>query len=90
VLFYTGNRPPRCIFSKKKTILEALSMLEIDVLYIQMGLKKDLFLKEIDEKRPFSQRKSPILDALSKVETGLFNLEMSLKKHHFAKKTPIR
>jgi hypothetical protein len=65
-------------------------MLEIDVLYIQMGLKKALFLKEIDLKRPFSQRKSPILDALSRVETGLFNLEMSLKKHHFAKKTPPR
>jgi hypothetical protein len=65
-------------------------MLEIDVLYIQMELKKALFLKEIGLKRPFSQRKSPILDALSKVETGLFNLEMSLKKRHFAKKTPPR
>jgi hypothetical protein len=65
-------------------------MLEIGVLYIQMELKKALFLKEIDIKRPFSQRKSPILDALSKVETGLFNLEMSLKKRHFAKETPIR
>jgi hypothetical protein len=65
-------------------------MLEIDVLYIQMGIKKSLFLKEIDLKRPFSQRKSSILDALSKVETGLFNLEMSLKKCHFAKKTPVR
>jgi hypothetical protein len=65
-------------------------MLEIDVLYIQMELKKALFLKEIDLKRPFSQRKSPILDALSKVETGLFNLKMSLKKHHFTKKTSVR
>jgi hypothetical protein len=65
-------------------------MLEIDVLYIQMGLKKALFLKEIDEKRPFSQRKTPILGVLSKVETGLFNLEMYLKKRHFTKKTPVR
>jgi hypothetical protein len=65
-------------------------MLEIDVLYIQMGLKKALFLKEIEGKRPFSQRKSPILDVLSKVETGLFNLEVYLKKHHFAKKTPFQ
>jgi hypothetical protein len=65
-------------------------MLEIDDLYIQMGIKKTLFLKEIDLKRPFSQRKSPILDDLSKVETGLFNLEMSLKKRHFAKKIPVR
>jgi hypothetical protein len=54
-----------------------------------MEVKKSLFLKGIDLKRPFSQRKSPILDALSKVETGLFNLKMSLEKHHFAKKTPV-
>jgi hypothetical protein len=66
-------------------------MLEIIVFYIQMEVKKTLFLKEIDLKRPFSQRKSPILDALSKVKTGLFNLEMSLKiailrrKHMFDK-----
>jgi hypothetical protein len=65
-------------------------MLKIDVFYIQMDVKKVLFLKEIDLKRPFSQRKSPILDASSKVETGLFNLEMSLKKRHFAKETSIR
>jgi hypothetical protein len=54
-------------------------MLAIVVFYIQMEIKKTLFLKEIDLKRPFSQRKSPIFDALSKIETGLFNLEMSLK-----------
>jgi hypothetical protein len=64
-------------------------MLKIDVFYIQMDVKKALFLKEIDLKRPFSQRKSPILDALSKIETGLFNLEMSLKKRHFVRKTPV-
>jgi hypothetical protein len=65
-------------------------MLEIGVFYIQMDVKKTLFLKEIDLKRPFSQRKTPILDAISKVETGLLNLEMSLKKRHFAKKTPAK
>jgi hypothetical protein len=54
-------------------------MLEIDVLYIQMGLKKALFLKGIDEKRPFSRRKTPILDALSSVKTAVFLLEMSLR-----------
>jgi hypothetical protein len=47
-LFCEGNRPFVGIFSKKNPILEALSILEIDVLYIQMGLKKALFLKEMD------------------------------------------
>jgi hypothetical protein len=65
-------------------------MLKIDVFYIQMDVKKALFLKEIDLKSPFSQRKSAILDTSSNIETGLFNLEMSLKKRHFAKKTPVR
>jgi hypothetical protein len=60
------------------------------VSYIQMEVKKSLFLKEIELKRSFSQRKTPILDEVSKVETGLFNLEMSLKKHYFVKKTPCR
>jgi hypothetical protein len=55
-----------------------------------MEVKKSLFLKKIDIKRPFSQRKSHILDALSKVETGLFILGMYLRKNHFAKKTPAR
>jgi hypothetical protein len=54
-------------------------MLEIDVLYIQMGLKKSLFLKEIDGTRPFSRRKTPILDALSSIKAAVFLLEMSLK-----------
>jgi hypothetical protein len=67
------------IFSKKNPILEALSMLEIGVLYIQMGLKKALFLKEMGRKRPFSQRKTPILDALSMVKTAIFLIAMSLK-----------
>jgi hypothetical protein len=73
------NRPVGRIFPKKNPNLEALSMLEIDVLYIQMELKNALFLKEIDEKRPFSQRKTPILDALSSIKTSVFLLEMSLK-----------
>jgi hypothetical protein len=55
-----------------------------------MEVKKTLFLKEIDLKRPFSQRKLPILDALSMLETGLFNLKMSLKKCHSAKKKPFQ
>jgi hypothetical protein len=54
-------------------------MLEIDVLYMQMGLKKALFLKEMDCKRPFSQRKTPILDAPRRLKTAIFLIEMSLK-----------
>jgi hypothetical protein len=69
----------RGIFSKKNPILETLSILEIDVLYIQMGLKKALFLKEMKRKRPFSQRKTPILDALSRVKTATFLIEISLE-----------
>jgi hypothetical protein len=54
-------------------------MLEIDVLYIQMGLKKALFLKEIVRKRLFSRRKTPILDAPRRLKTAIFLIEMSLK-----------
>jgi hypothetical protein len=54
-------------------------MLEIDVLYIQIGLKKVLFLKEMDRKRLFSQRKTPILDAPRRVKTAIFLIGMSVK-----------
>jgi hypothetical protein len=54
-------------------------MLKIDVLYMQRGLKKTLFLKEIDRKRPFSRRKTPILGILGHMKTAIFLIEMSLK-----------